>query len=143
MTKRSADERPKYITITLAVYENREETRIELVDKQPGLPETQSPQQRDETGPCGKAIHLNARTWYIWKRHGGVEPMLAMLADPDSCSQCDEQHTDANSYHGWFCYTCQRTLANLGLLPVGEPDDEREEQGPFVAAFNDESEPEL
>ena len=143
MTKRSAVERPKYITLTLAVYKNDTEPRIELV-KQANSDEAPEPKAEGNgaNGPRGKTIHLDARTWYVWKRNGGVERMLGMLCKPEYCSHCDEQRVSDESYHGWFCYTCQRTLANLNLLPDGDPKNDLEEEEPFVPAFLEDDEDE-
>ncbi len=145
MTKRSADERPKYITVTLALFQNEEETRIELLNNRQSQPLqlTESvPELPDHPGPCGKTIHIDARTWYVWKRYGGVEHMLEFTTRRELCAHCDEQHVDASSYHGWFCYHCQRTLANLNLLPEGDPNDEHDDPEPFVPVFVEDDEDE-
>ncbi len=110
------------------------------------FPDDEAPEPKAEgngaNGPRGKTIHLDARTWYVWKRNGGVERMLGMLCKPEYCSHCDEQRVSDESYHGWFCYTCQRTLANLNLLPDGDPKNDLEEEEPFVPAFLEDDEDE-
>ena len=129
MSKRSAVERPKYITLCL--YLSNSETKVRLTHLTPEGEECALPTQLTApeipvppegavvtvAEPGEQVLVLPARDWYVWRRYGGPETVLPMIADPERCAHCDEERVNAQTTNGWFCLGCQRSLANLDQLP--------------------------
>ena len=63
---------------------------------------------------------LTLRESYIWHRLGGVEKVRSMIAPQGICVHCAEEKATPDSCHGWFCFTCQRDLNHLGVLPYSD-----------------------